>query len=98
MADLKKQAEELKSSVSDLGNFDPLAKTQKEIERAFETPEMASTTEALAKSASETPAALPEPVQQVDVNVPLPELPAPVSEKDFAPAEVPPAKQARGTG
>ena len=39
MADLKKQAEDLKSSVSDLTNFDPMASTQKEIERAFEMPE-----------------------------------------------------------
>ena len=31
MADLKKQAEDLKSSVGDLTNFDPLTNTQKEI-------------------------------------------------------------------
>jgi hypothetical protein len=40
MAELKKQAEDLKSSVSDLTKFDPLANTQKEIERAFEMPEI----------------------------------------------------------
>ena len=33
---------------------------------------------------------------QVEVNVPLPELPSPVTEKDFAPAEAPPPKQAGG--
>jgi hypothetical protein len=33
-----------------------------------------------------------------DVNVLLPEPPSPVSEKDFAPAEVPPPKQAGGGG
>jgi hypothetical protein len=32
------------------------------------------------------------------VNVPLPEPPSPVSEKDFVPAEVPPPKQAGGGG
>jgi hypothetical protein len=44
---------------------------------------------------------LPEPQQQQeaqDVNVLLPEPPSPVSEKDFAPAEVPPPKQAGGGG
>jgi len=32
----------------------------------------------------------------VDVGVPLPEPPSPVSEKDFAAPEVPPPKQAGG--
>ena len=97
MAELKKQAEDIKSSVGDLTNFDPMANTQKEIERAFEMPEPAKIGEAPAESAPATPAALPEPQQQVEVNVPLPEPPPPVSEKDFAPVEVPPPKQAGGT-
>ncbi|MGB9210171.1 MAG: Sec-independent protein translocase protein TatB, partial [Pseudolabrys sp.] len=74
MADLKKQAEDLKSSVGDLTNFDPLANTQKEIERAFEMPEVG---EVITEKPSE-PAALPEPQQQVDVKVPLPDPPSPV--------------------
>ena len=40
MADLKKQAEDLKSSVSDLTSFDPMASTKKEIESAFVMPEV----------------------------------------------------------
>src|SRR5215510_8273545 len=36
LAELKKQAEDLKSSVSDIGNINPLAHTQKQIESAFE--------------------------------------------------------------
>jgi hypothetical protein len=32
----------------------------------------------------------------VEVNVPLPEPPSPVSEKDFAAVEAPPPKQAGG--
>lgn len=92
MADLKKQAEDLKSSVGDLTNFDPLANTQKEIERAFEMPEVG---EVITEKPSE-PAALPEPQQQVDVKVPLPDPPSLVSEKDFAAAEAPPPKQAGG--
>jgi sec-independent protein translocase protein TatB len=91
MADLKKQAEDLKSSVSDLTNFDPMASTQTEIERAFEMPEAGK-----ADQPPAAPAALPEPTQQVEVNVPLPEPPLPVSEKDFAVVEAPPPKQAGG--
>ena len=91
MADLKKQAEDLKSSVSDFTNFDPMASTQKEIERGFEMPEAGK-----ADQSSAAPAALPEPTQQVEVNVPLPEPPSPVSEKDFAAVEAPSPKQAGG--
>ena len=36
LVELKKQAEDLKSSVSDLGNLEPLADTQKQIESAFD--------------------------------------------------------------
>jgi sec-independent protein translocase protein TatB len=97
MADLKKSAEDLKSSVTDLANFDPMASTQKEIERAFEMPETGKTTEAPAEPQS-TSAELPAPAQQPEVNVPLPEPPSPVSEKDFASAEPPPKQQAGGGG
>ncbi len=96
MADLKKQAEDLKSSVSDIANFDPMAGTQKEIERAFEMPEPGKTGEGSAEAAPAAPSALPEPAQHPEVNVPLPEPPPPVSEKDFAAVEVPPPKQAGG--
>ena len=101
MADLKKQAEDLKSSVSDLTSFDPMASTKKEIESAFVMPEVGTASEPSTDAAPAVPAALPEPQQQQeaqDVNVPLPEPPSPVSEKDFAPAEVPPPKQAGGGG
>jgi sec-independent protein translocase protein TatB len=97
MADLKKQAEDLKNSVSDLANINPMADTQKEIERAFDMPELGKATEAPAEALSATPSALPEPAQQVDLNVPFSEPPSPVSEKDFAPAEAPPPKQAGGS-
>jgi sec-independent protein translocase protein TatB len=106
MADLKKQAEDLKSSVSDLTSFDPMASTKKEIESAFVMPEVGTASEPSTDAAPAVPAALPEPQQQQqqqqqeaqDVNVLLPEPPSPVSEKDFAPAEVPPPKQAGGGG
>src|SRR5262245_32123455 len=76
LAELKKQAEDLKSSVSEVASFDPMANTQKEIERAFEMPEPPKTD---ATSSESAPPALPEPQQQVEVNVPLPEPPEPVS-------------------
>jgi len=93
MADLKKHAEDIKSSVGDITNFNPIASTQKDIESAFEAADKGMTSEA----PGETPAAaLREPAPQVEIDVPLPELPSPVSEKDFAPAEAPPPKQAGG--
>jgi len=95
LSELKKQAEDLKSSVSDMTRLDPMADTQKEIERAFEMPET-KLVETTSEPASAAPAALPEPQQQVDVNVPLPDSPPPVSEKDFPPAEAPPPQQAGG--
>ena len=97
MADLKKQAEDLKSSVSDIASFDPMASTQKEIERALEVPELEKPLTAT-EASSDAPASLPEPVQQPEVNVPLPEPASPVSEKDFAPAETLPKQQAGGGG
>ena len=107
MADLKKHAEDLKSSVSELTSFDPMASTKKDIESAFVLPEEGTASEPSTDTASAVPAPLPEPpqVQQVqqeqqsqEVNVLLPEPPSPVSEKVFAPAEVPPPKQAGGGG
>jgi sec-independent protein translocase protein TatB len=94
LAELKKQAEDLKSSVSDLGNsvtdlgnIDPLADTQKQIESAFDD---------AAKPELPKPDAPSEAAPLPPVDVPLPEPPPAVSEKDFATAEAPPPKQAGG--
>jgi sec-independent protein translocase protein TatB len=92
MADLKKHAEDIKSSIGDIANFNPMASTQKEIESAFDAAEKGAASEVPAETSS---AALPEP-SPVEVKVPLPEPPSPVSEKDFAPAEALPPKQAGG--
>jgi sec-independent protein translocase protein TatB len=93
MADLKKHADDIRSSVGDIANFNPMASTQKEIESAFDSADKGAASEASAEASTTTS---PEPAPQVEVNVPLPELPSPVSEKDFAPAEAPPPKQAGG--
>src|ERR1700688_1975927 len=104
MADIKKQADDLNSTVSDVTNFDPMASTKKEMERGFAMPEEGKTEppktesdkpDATAQTAA--PASSPEPAPPLpQIEVPLPEPPAPISEKDFAPAEPPPAKQAGG--
>jgi sec-independent protein translocase protein TatB len=119
MADLKKQADDLASTVSGFGNVDPLASAKKDIESAFETPaakdtgllaEPPAAAAGNAPSSSELPAPaeqtapLPQatPLQEVsplpEINVPLPEPMAPLTEKDFAPADLPPPKKAGGGG
>jgi len=87
MADLKKQADDLHSTVKDFTNFDPIADAQKAVERAAE----GAGEPAVAAPASADAA---QPLPPIDV--PPPEPSAPMSEKDFAPAEPPPAKQAGG--
>ena len=64
MADLKKHAEDLKSSVSELTSFDPMASTKKEIESAFVLPEEGTASEPSTDAAPAVPAALPEPQQR----------------------------------
>jgi sec-independent protein translocase protein TatB len=102
-ADLKKHAEDISSSVSEIGNIDPIADAQKDVERAFEETPASDTTASATPAvdaASPTPAALSEPELPLPlpaIDVPLPEPPVAVTEADFAPAEPPPAKKA-GSG
>ena len=100
VADLKKQAEEWKSSVTDFTNYDPLADTDKRTETSTETG-----TETSAAPASETPeiaqATDPEglAVPDAEIDLPLPEPLPPVTAEDFAPAETKaeaPPKEAGG--
>lgn len=90
IADLKKQADELTSSVSDMSNFDPMADTQREVERAFEMPEHTEPATASADAAPAGPEALPP------VDVPPPEYAAPPADDDLVRIE-PPPKPAGGT-
>jgi sec-independent protein translocase protein TatB len=83
MGDLKKQADDLKSTVGNFTNFDPLAETPK-----------ASDPVVAPASPAETAQVLP-PVDVPRVDVAPPAEPGPVTEKDFAAAESPP-KQAGG--
>jgi sec-independent protein translocase protein TatB len=92
LTDLKKHAEDISASVT---NFDPLADTQKEMEKAFEMPdpmasppssgEVPATSGGALPDGAKLPAgAIPSP-ELPPIDVPLPELPPPVTEKDFAP-------------
>src|SRR5476651_24717 len=71
LTDLKKHAEDI---TSDITNFDPMADTQKEMERAFDMPDPMKSADAPASApvTSVEPAALPA------IDVPMPELPPPV--------------------
>ena len=99
LTDLKKHAEDI---TNDISNFNPMADTQKEMEKAFEMPDplknpdpLALTATSSAPSSAES-APLPEVTALPEINVPLPELPPPVTEKDFAVAEPPPKEPAGG--
>ena len=112
MADLKKHADDLNNTVSDLGNFDPLASAQKDIESAFEdkpstsepsTTEPAASEAATAEqataqiSSSETAAAQTGVAPSApEISVPLPEPAPAVTETDFATAEPQAKKQSAG--
>jgi sec-independent protein translocase protein TatB len=88
LTDLKKHAEDLTAGIS---NFDPMADTQKEMERAFEMPaatpspsgETAAASGALPDGAKLPAGAIPTS-DLPPIDVPMPELPPPVTEKDFA--------------
>ena len=112
MADLKKHADDLNSTVSDLGNFDPVASAQKELNSAFEdkpstsepsTTEPAASEAATAEqataqmSSAETAAAQTGVAPSApEISVPLPEPAPAVTETDFATAEPQAKKQSAG--
>lgn len=98
--DLKKQAEDLTSSVTDFSKFDPLAETQAEVERALEAPPETPALEPPAENVAttESEGAAPAPSELLPpIDVPPPEPVEPVTEKDFPPAEPPPKPAGGGT-
>lgn len=98
LTDLKKQAEEMTTSIT---TFDPLADTQKEMEKTFDfdDPLKDKPAEVTTSHAPEAPplpgatvldgATLPASALP-PIDVPMPELPAPVTEQDFAPVTTQP--------
>ncbi len=93
-ADLKKHADEISSSVSELAQIDPVGDLQKDVERTFdETPPAEATTEVAA-----TPAVLPDAAPALpEVEVPPPEPPVVVTSEEITAAAPPPAEKA-GSG
>jgi sec-independent protein translocase protein TatB len=98
LTDLKKQAEELTTSIT---TFDPLADTQKEMEKTFDFDDPMKETPK-PETATHAPEAPPLPDGLTDgeklpasalppIDVPMPELPPPLTEQDFAPVTAQPA-------
>ncbi len=88
VADLKKQAEDWKSTVTDFANYDPLAETAKTEESGERTSVETSPVTAEAAGEAAPPALEAAPsLPEIATDLPLPELPPPVTSVDFAPAE-----------
>lgn len=88
LTDLKKHADDI---AADVTNFDPMKETQQEMEKAFAFDDpLKDLDTSLEPKPAETPAVTDGstlPASAVPpVDVPLPELPTSVTEKDFAPA------------
>ena len=106
LTDLKKQAEELTSgitdSVNDFTDFDPIGDTKEAIEHSFDsTPNTEAITEGATSVAEEI--ANREPAaegatasENPAVNIPMPEPAKPVASEDLVPAERP-SKPAEGS-
>jgi sec-independent protein translocase protein TatB len=97
LTDLKKQAEDF---TADIAKYDPIGDAQKDIEKSFEFDDPLKEKPADTVASTDTPAItdgekLPAgaiPTSDLPpLDVPLPELPAPLTEKDFAPAPTTPA-------
>jgi sec-independent protein translocase protein TatB len=96
LADVKKHVDDIKSAASDFTSYDPLADKRTEpAEPAAVTSEPAGEPAA----AEAAPAALePSPVAAVESAIPLPDIPAPVTDADLAPAEEGAPKKQVGGG
>lgn len=91
-ADLKKHADEISSSMQEIGRIEPISEIQKDVEHAFaETPAAAPASEPAAEA---LPAPVPEaPTRLPEIEVPPPEPPATIATEDLAP----PAQKAGGS-
>jgi sec-independent protein translocase protein TatB len=95
MADLKKQAQDLQSSVSDITSFDPMAEAQRAIERAAEGAGEPARVAAERPVSGASAAGPTHELPPIDVQPPEPLVP--VTEKDFAPVEPPPKPAGGGS-
>jgi len=92
-ADLKKHADDISASVSEIGQIDPIGDVQKDVEHAFaETPALDAPVEPAAAAAAEsvaTPAAVPDaPAPLPEIAAPPPEPPPAVAHEDAVAAPV----------
>jgi sec-independent protein translocase protein TatB len=95
LTDLKKHADDI---VSDFSKFDPVADTQKEVEKAFtlddafQDIDRPATETASAQVTDQVTDQVPDgatlpPGTLPPIDVPMPDMPPPVTEKDFVPQE-----------
>jgi sec-independent protein translocase protein TatB len=97
MADLKKTADDFTAAAGDLTNFNPMAEAQKELDRALDVTAETPKSDSAAPAAAPAEAPKPEPALAApEISVPLPEMPAPISDSDFAPADARPKSPAGG--
>jgi len=93
-ADLKKHADELSSSVAEIGKIDPIADVQRDVERSLQEPPAEKQLIGAPAADVGNPAPVTaHPSSLPPIDVPLPELPAPVTHEDLSPAETAPAKE-----
>ena len=95
-ADLKKHAEDISTSVGEIGQIDPIGDVQKDVEHAFtDTPALDAPVEPTAEAAAESVTAPDAASAPSEIAVAAPEPPAVHEDAAAAPAKEP-AKQARG--
>jgi sec-independent protein translocase protein TatB len=98
LADLKKHAQDIQSSVTDFSSFDPLANAEKDMAHAFAAPETqpeAGAGETVVTQPVPTETAAAEPAVPLPaIDVPLPEPVPPPRAEDFAEPAQPAQKQA----
>lgn len=95
LADLKKHAEDIQSTVTDFSKFDPLENADKPAAEPAPSEALPAPEETVATQPAPTEAAAAEPAEPLPaIDVPIPELPPPGAEADAPAAAQPVQKQA----
>lgn len=96
MSDLKRQADDISSSVSSFTNFDPLAAT--DTSAATASADAPPAPEAAPHATPESDTAVLSVPPELPIDVPLQEPPPPATNEDFAPVTEPPPVKTAGGG
>jgi len=97
--DLKKHADDISSSVSELGQIDPIGDIQKDVERTFEETPPAETVAVATTENAAAPAAPPDASPALpEVEVPPPAPPAAITSEEISAAVEPPPAEKAGSG